>query len=63
MRSKFKFARDFDYVAREPVYFEVAYKAGQEVTIPKEHADAAKAAGAGDFVNASEAKKAKDASE
>jgi hypothetical protein len=56
MRAKFRFDRDFDFVAREPVHYEVEYKAGQELVIPKEHAEAAKAAGAGSYVNEAETK-------
>lgn len=60
MRSKFTFKKDYNHVIREPVYAEVAYKAGQEVVIPKDHAEAAIAAKAGDYSDATESKKAKD---
>lgn len=48
MRAKFRFTRDFDYPVRPGV--EIAYRAGSELVIPKEHAEAAQAAGAGDFL-------------
>lgn len=50
MRQKFRFTKDFDFVITSPRR-EVAYKAGTEAVIPKEHAEAAIAARAGAYVD------------
>lgn len=52
MRQKFRFTKDFDY--RIDTRREVGYRAGEELIIPQAHADAAVAAGVGEFVDAPE---------
>lgn len=47
---RFKFSKDFDYPIPGVRAF-LAYKAGDELTIPKPHIDAALAAGAGKIVD------------
>lgn len=49
MRQRFRFTKDYDHQIASP-RSEVAYKAGTEQIVPKEHAEAAIAAGAGAYV-------------
>lgn len=50
MRQKFRFTKNFDFQIASP-RSEVAYTAGTEAIIPKEHAEAAIAAKAGAYVD------------
>lgn len=59
MRRPFRFTRDIDITVGPGRL--VAYKAGHELIIPLDHANAAISAGAGDYVPAAEAPRKKKA--
>ncbi|MDB5597382.1 MAG: hypothetical protein JWM36_4343 [Hyphomicrobiales bacterium] len=52
MRLPFRFAQSFDHAIRPGLV--IAYKAGHELIIPRDHANAAIQAGAGDYVQTNE---------